>query len=332
MTQVQLEAGDQLVVATRGILGALSAGGNQPSDLQLSILETLSQAVFGVDLHIPDLTPLSPVELSALLTDPHIRRITIQAMVALELMQHPLSRAVAHATKLYAHALGVDEPTVTEARRFAHHQVGLMYADVIRNDWYTEKTRNEILHGKLRELVRSKVAYSGLLKDPAIARKWEGLGDCPEGSWGLAVHDFYLAHHFPFPGEKYGIYEVGAHHDFIHVLAGYPPDPEGEIDVFTFIATTMKDPRGFTLLVVTLGLFQNASIKHVAGKEVKIARADTLADPGAVGRFVDAVSRGLSCNVDVMDGIDHFALAPENLEEIRERFDIPPITNPRGVH
>ncbi len=329
---MQVPSSEQLVIATRGILGALTAGGNQPSDLQLDILATLSHAVFGVDLDISDLTPLSPVELAALLPDHQIRRITIQAMVALELMSHPLPRPVAHATDLYAHALGVDEPTVTEARRFAHHQVGLMYADVIRNDWYTEETRHEILHGQLRELIRSKVAYTGLVKDATIARKWEGLGDCPEGSWGKAVHDFYLAHHFPFPGEKHGIYEIGAHHDFVHVLAGYPPDPEGEIDVFTFIATTMKDPRGFTLLVVTLGLFQNASIRHVAGKMVKIARADTLSDPGAVGRFVDAVSRGLSCTVDVMDGIDHFALAPVNLEELRVRFDIPPIANPSGVH
>jgi hypothetical protein len=321
---------EYLMTATRGLLGALQAGGNTPTELQLDILGALNRSVFGVDLDVTGLTPLGPMELAAELPDQQVRRIVVQAMVALELMRHPLPRAVAHATKLYAHALEVDEPMVTTARRFAHHQVGLMYADIIRNDWYTEETRHEILHGKLRELLRSKVAYTGIVRDYAIAAKWEGLGECPPGSWGRAVFDYYHEHHFPFPGEKHGIYEVGAHHDFVHVLTGYPPDPEGEIDVFTFIATTMKDPRGFTLLVVTLGLFQNASIKHVAGKKVRIARADTLSDPGAVGRFVDAFARGLSCNVDVMDGIDHFALAGENLEEIRERFAIPPIADARN--
>ncbi|MCU1458012.1 MAG: hypothetical protein JWL73_2104 [Actinomycetia bacterium] len=320
---------EYLVIATRGILGALTAGGTTPTELQLDILDTLNRSVFGIEVDVGGLTPLGPTELAAMLPDHRVRRVVIQSMVALELMRHPLPGPVASATKLYARALGIDEPMVTTARRYAHHQVGLMYADIIRNDWYTEETRHEILHGKMRELLRSKVAYTGIVEDRAIAAKWQGLGDCPPGSWGRAVFDYYRAHQFPFPGEKRGIYEIGAHHDFVHVLTGYPPDPEGEIDVFTFIATTMKDPRGFTLLVVTLGLFQNASIKHVAGKKVQIARADTLSDPGAVGRFVDALERGMSCNVDVMDGIDHFALAPENLDELRKRFAIPPIASPR---
>ena len=45
---------------------------------------------------------------------------------------------------------------------------------------------------------------------------------------------------FPFPGEPGGIYEVGALHDWVHVLTDYNTSPEGEIDVFAFIAATMS--------------------------------------------------------------------------------------------
>ena len=86
----------------------------------------------------------------------------------------------------------------------------------------------------------------------------------------------------------------------------------------------MDDPKGFTQLVMTLGLFQNASIHHVAGKKVAIARADTLTDPGASDRFADAMHRGSACTEDILGGIDHFALAAEQVDHLRLRFTILP--------
>ena len=45
---------------------------------------------------------------------------------------------------------------------------------------------------------------------------------------------------------------LGARHDWIHVLAGYETTPEGELDVFAFIAASMTDERGLVLLAITL--------------------------------------------------------------------------------
>ena len=138
---------------------------------------------------------------------------------------------------------------------------------------------------------------------------------------------FYERHNFPFPGERHGIYEVGALHDFVHVLADYEADPEGEIDVFTFIAATMPAEHGLIMLAVTLGMFQTGVIHRVEGKVVKIGAEDTLAQPGAVDRMAEALARGSACTVDILEGIDHFELAPEPLDEVRERFSIPPLGN-----
>jgi hypothetical protein len=59
-----------------------------------------------------------------------------------------------------------------------------------------------------------------------------------------------------------------------------------------------------------------------------IARADTLSDPGAVDHLVNALWRASRCTADVMGGVDHFALADTPLEELRQRWNIPPKSSP----
>ncbi len=66
-------------------------------------------------------------------------------------------------------------------------------------------------------------------------------------------------------GELGGIEETGALHDFIHVLAGYDATPIGEIEVFAFIAASMRGNWGLALLCFTLGIFQNDAIHSVDG-------------------------------------------------------------------
>ena len=111
----------------------------------------------------------------------------------------------------------------------------------------------------------------------------------------------------------------------MHVLAGYETTPEGELDVFAFIASSMADERGLVLLAITLGLFQNGSIHHVAGKEIKIARSDTLTDTGAVDRWVEAFRRGNLATTDVMGTVRLFEHKDEPLDAARERFGLVPL-------
>jgi hypothetical protein len=107
-------------------------------------------------------------------------------------------------------------------------------------------------------------------------------------------------------------------------LADYETTPEGELDVFAFIAASMQDERGLVLLAITLGLFQNGSIHHVAGKRIKIARAETLQDDGAVGRWVEAFRRGSLATTDVMGTVRLFEHKNDPLDEARERFGVVP--------
>ena len=317
-TPMSPEAGEFLV---RAVLGGLAVDGC-PTPLQCDVIHQVARHLVDLEVDVHALEPIDAPAAAALVTDPHARRRIVQSIVAMELLEDPTPELARH-VRDYARTLGVAEPMVDAARRAADGQIALMYADIQRSSYYTAETASQILHGHLWRLLRSKIAYSNVVASRAIERKWHALADMPAGSLGRGVAEFYRVHQFPYPGERHGIGEVGAHHDFVHVLADYPPSPEGEIDVFAFIASAMEDPKGFVQLVMTLGLFQNATITHVAGKKVVLARTDTLEDPGASSRFGDALHRGSICRVDAL-GIDHFAIADQPLAALRDRFGIVP--------
>ena len=313
---------DLATAFVRASLGGVSVD-QYPTALQLDVLGQVARQVFGVTDDPAALEPLDARAAAALITSPAMRRRLVQAVVTLELLEDPIQPALAAHVRRFARTLGVAEPMVNAVRHAARGHMALMYADIQRNSYYTEEAKQQVLDGHLWRALRSKFAYSNVVASRAIERKWSGLADMPESSLGRATAEFYRVHHFPIPGARKGIGEIGAQHDFVHILADYPPNPEGEIDVFAFIATAMDDPKGFVQLVMTLGLFQNASITHVAGKKVVIARHGTLEERGATSRFGDALHRGSICKVDAL-GIDHFAIAPEPLDELRERFGIVP--------
>lgn len=310
-------------VVLGGVTGALSATDEGPTPLQWDLLDAVARHVLGSSLAPRDVPRLVPGELAAAVTDPDLRVLTVHLMVTLELALHPVPPALAQSVGRYARALDVAEPMVKAARRFAHHQLALMYLDMQRSSEFTERTLSGIRHGRLVRLLRNKLAYENVVPDREIARRWQALEACPDDSWGRAVAAFYHEHRFPYPGERRGISEVGARHDWVHVLAGYPPTPEGEIDVFALIAAASPDPRGFTQFAMTLGLFQNGAIHHVAGKRVVIARTDTLDDPGAPDRWADALRRGAACTDDVLD-LDHFAWKDIHLDDARARLSLGP--------
>jgi hypothetical protein len=303
------------------VLGAFAPAGGF-DELQTSIFDAVARQVYGLD---PDaIRPLTAAELLEAEPDDAERRHAIHLMVVLELVEHPVRDGVDAAIERYAGDIGVAIPILAASREFASEHYCAMYLDLQRSSWITEQALASLRTGTWYELLRSKLSYEGVVADRAIARKWAALRDCAPGTWGGEVAAFYGRHRFPFPGERHGISELGALHDWVHVLSDYDATPEGEIDVFAFIASTLEDDKGVVLLAITLGIFQNDSIHRVAGKKVKIARADTLAEPGAVDHLADALRRGHACTVDVMGGIELFDYRDLPLAEVRERFNVPP--------
>lgn len=306
--------------AVLGVLGGIEGC----PDVQRDLLVDLAAVLYGLDLISGPLAGFDAATFLAAGPSPAVREQAVSLLVLCEFADRELEVDEAVAVERFADAVGVHSTFVHDARHLARDHRAIVYADLQRQSWYAKETKREIQAGRLVELAGSKLAYTGFVADEAVARKWRSLADMPEGSWGRELAEFYRRHGFPFPGERHGIYEIGARHDFVHVLTDYEASPEGELDVFAFIAAAMPDARGLSLLAVTLGIFQNGAIRRVMGKRVRMARTDTLQDAGASLRWADAFRRGRKCGTDVMGGIDHFALAPLPLDEVRARLDVVP--------
>jgi len=239
----------------RGALGCLRAVPGCPEPVQLDTLAAIAHLVAGSEIEVTTLPGLSAGELAAAVTDVTLRRAAVALLVTLELIIHPVSRELDASVRRYADALGVDTPMLRAAHQFAENHIALMYQDIQRQSWYTKETERRVAEGHLFQILRSKVASLGGPGDPAIAGRWRALGSCPAQSWGRAVYDFYEQHGFTFPGEKGSIREVGAEHDWVHVLADYPPDPEGEIDVFAhLIRGRLAHDPGYTAVQTIPGI------------------------------------------------------------------------------
>lgn len=297
-------------------------GLHRVDDVQRRFLGALFALVAGQTVEAGDLRPVDAAELAEIVVDDDARSKFMHLLVVLELMADPVSPELERRTERYGDALEMSPPLLAATRRLAREQYVLAYLDLSRNSWYVEQTLRDSAHGRLYERLRSEIAYIGF-GDAKIAERWRSLGRLPPGSWGREVDAFYDRHGFPRPGEPHGIYELGARHDWIHVLTGYDTDPVGELQVFGFIAANMVDPHGFTMLAVTLGLFQSGTITHMHGKRVRIATSDALAAPGASESFARAIVHGYECPTDVMAGIDLFAEAARPLDEVRGELGLP---------
>jgi hypothetical protein len=301
-----------------GLARAAFASTGGLDELQERLVEDLGYLIRGSDFDgVPGLSNDEVATTSA-----EDRTEAMHLAVVLEMMEHPLRPEVAESVSAFFAELGVVDRLLDDARLLADRHFSALAADLSRHSWYHEATVEGRRNGKLVELMGSRLAELGVLPDPLVSRRWRALEQCPPGSWGRGVYDFYISHGFPFPGERHGIYELGARHDWVHVLTGYGSDAEGELDVFAFIAATMPGESGLALLAVTLGIFQNDALRRVRGKTIKNARVDTLSADGAVDRWAVAFWRGTKCNTDIMGDVDLFAMKDVPIEEARQQFNI----------
>jgi hypothetical protein len=166
--------------------------------------------------------------------------------------------------------------------------------------------------------------------DPALAGRWAALEDLAPDTLGRKVWELYRARGFSFPGAPGSAPPLLAQHDWVHVLADYGTTVECELEVFALIARANDDMRAFSLLAMVVSLFETGYLATGAGLFESSPGHLSAGEEMAV-RVADAMRRGALCvdtatgdpSVDFM-ALDWFSLAPLPLEEVRQRFSLPP--------
>ena len=317
---------DEVDHVTRGVITAISPD-DGPTELQALLIPAAFESMTG---HRPgvDHDPVTAEDFARGLArrNEAYRVRILQTMILGALVLRPLTDEIASRVETFARAMSVDDGMLTVARRFADGQLGLAAVDFDRNgytaDWDDDRA------AALHTTTSLDDAWQQSVDDPALARRWAGLGDLPAGTLGRGVWELYRARGFAFPGEPGSAPPLLAQHDWVHVLADYGTRVESELEVFAFIARANDDPRGFSLLAMVVSLFETGYLATGAG--LFEAFPGQLSADGMSTRLADALRRGaLSHGLDGEPDVDFlavdwFAYADSPLGELRDRCGIVP--------
>lgn len=295
------------------VLGALrdvALANDRLSAEEQQLLEGLA-TLHGQPLRVADLPRTSLEELSRALPDPHRRKRTVQLAMVMSLVEGRPGAASVGAVAALARALGVSDEGLRVLDRVAHERAMLARLDMVR------RVQRFVSHNDGPSFLRVALpSLLGLGHDPALAARYVALAELPAGSLGRGLYDHYRNNDFALPGEKGGLPELMLFHDVGHVVSGYGVDPHGEIQQAAFQAGYARTD-GFVFLL--FGILQF----HIGLRVTPIAKSEHgLFD---VPRVLTALARGAACRVDFSDHFEFFRHAPEPLDTLRRRWEVPPL-------
>lgn len=283
--------------------------------IEEKLLAAVQRYITRTDFDISALEPITPAELAAGLP-PRFRPQFGGAMVVMSFASGEAGPAQLEAIEAYAGALEVDVRELRSLRLLSERRLAMLRFDVLRH-MYIGEGMGQIWHDEgVQGLLATMGGMLGLAERAALAERFRGLGELPEGTVGRALFEFYRSQGFALPGEKYGGPEKMALHDLVHVLSGYGTDPAGEFEVAAFTAGFRRE-QSFTILLFVLCQFDLG---------IRIAPVDAPAQIGLLDpdRLLAALTRGARMTVDIFDDWDFWAHAGRPLDELRAAYGIHP--------
>jgi hypothetical protein len=317
------------LMAARGVAAAVAPDGG-PSPVQVSLLGSIHAALTDIDVDFAALEPLGPEELADALagTPPTYRHRVVHHMVLGELILRPIPPEVARRVEAYAKALGIEDRFVRIARRYAQGAFGLAWLDLHRSGFaeHWERARKD----QLKTDVKLEDQLAAGVEDESLAQRWMAFAEMAPGTLGRGVWDMYRTRGFGLPGSIGGASAYLAQHDFMHVLADYGTNLNGELEVFALIGRADPDPKGFAWLATLVGLFETGYVAD-AGFFTGDLRERRLDSVEMHVRMADALRRGRDlCDqigVDLLD-VDYHGFADHPITEVRGALGIGPKGDP----
>lgn len=313
---------DQAPLLAAAAIGACRLSTGWPAPAQPELLRVLFDRLLGVALDWEQLEPAQPEQVAAALPDPEQRRELIELLVMLELLCRPIPLPLQRSLEHWAKALAVEDEVLVLARDLSRRSQAIATADFYRLNWIGEGDPQDDPHFQALLEHYGSAAYALTVEaDPTELRRWRALADCPAGSLGRGLWNFYAQRGFRLPGEVGGGNAALAHHDWVHLLAGYDTTPIGELEVTAFMAAASRSRGAMLGFLGAVSIYETGLLRSVV---LSADYAHTLTAPGAVERVAAAIQRGAACRIDPLLAVDYFALADQPLELIRRDWGLEP--------
>jgi hypothetical protein len=267
-----------------------------------------------------------PAGLDQIRSDPVMRRVTVQMLALLPFLDRkvlPEKAAVVHAV---ADRLGVDDVGLKILRLAVKRQYRRMGFGMMRRSvafyWSpTGKARMRDWLDMLRIATPAVPGLHGLMVDKALLARYSALARYPSDTLGHHLFRFYTERAFPLPGEPRSFPEGWAKHEIYHIISEYETSDPGEMLNAAFSAGN-TEVLCMDILMLTLLQFQ-AGVQVMPGP-----RLEGALRPDA---FFRAVARGSATNVDLLNGWDLWTVMDLPLDELRRRFQVPPLNDDERI-
>ncbi len=313
---------DEVDFIARGIASACAEGAIL-SDLQATVLATLTESMTGVAVDFSRFESVSAQEFAEGLADRNamFRTRLVQVMELGRMILPEASPQVSARVIEFATELALPDGLISEMRSMVDTSRQLVASDIDRSAYISDLDLSSFT--PLQSPDDNIYAWSNTVVREELAQRWRNLGNLEAGTLGRGVFDFYQARGFRFPGEDGSAPPILAQHDWVHVLADYGSTVESELEVFAFISRASHDPRAFTLLAMVIKLFQTGDLASAAG--IFQADAGHLAVGGMPQRVADAFRRGaMTAREPDFLAIDWWLHADKPLDEVRSHFNVVP--------
>lgn len=284
-------------------------------DKETSLLDAAARAL-GLETSALELDPvrLDAIPVALANATPTLRERALQAAMITAMIDGRVSLVEVATLRSFAAALGIAECRIENLEQLAKGHVRRMWLDLARRSFaipiFEEALRKKGLSGVL-DIVSPML---GLGKDADLARRYNDLGRLPEDTMGRAYWRFIIDNNLGFPGEGV-VAEEGVWHDVTHVLAGYTTEPEGEVQVVSFIAGYRREDPFFWLFTIALQFHLGIRVSPYS--------------PGMLGRFVPelvirALRRGMAMTRDLSVDYDPWEDMSLRLADVRAKYNVPP--------
>jgi hypothetical protein len=288
---------------------------------EVSLIEAAARALgHQAGCSARDLEPITPSEAKIAFgaSTPLLRERALQASMIASMIDGKVSDLEVEAIASFARELEVDEPRLHNLEQLSRGHIRRMWLDLARRS-FARPIFDEALEKRgIGGVLKIALPMIGLGKDADLARRYNDLGKLDEGTLGRAYWRFIVDNELGFPGEGV-VAEEGVWHDITHVLAGYGTDPEGEVQVVSFIAGYRREDPFFWLFTIALQFHLGIKVSPYS--------------PGLTGRFdphlvIAALRRGMAMTRDLSVDYDHWPDMPLMLDEVRAKYGVP--MNPIG--